>query len=99
MLMWTLFLYTGFGLKDFRANAPDNIVVFAEGAYDSGRQAFMKKIGKEPELMGYQHVEGSSKEIAWQKAVDQELGLDDVEYDMAMSLEGVLVLEKGEPDA
>jgi len=91
--MFTLFLYTGHGLDNFRANTPDNIVVFAPGDHEAARKLFMKKVGKEPELMGFQYVEGSSKEIAWQKALDSDLGLGDVEFDMAMSLEGTLVIK------
>lgn len=94
--MWTVFLYTGHGLDNFRANTPDHIVVFASGPYDAARKSFMGKVGKEPELMGYQYVEGSSKEIAWQKALDADLGLGDVEFDMAMSLDGTLVIDDSE---
>jgi len=94
--MFTLFLYTGHGLDDFRANTPDYIVVFASGSHKEARKSFMKRIGKEPEFMGFQHVEGSSKEIAWQKALDADLGLGDVEFDMAMSLEGTLVIDDSE---
>ena len=94
--MWTLFLYTGHGLDNFRANTPDNIVVFASGSHETARKSFIKKIGKEPELMGFQNVEGSSKEIAWQKALDANLGLDDVEFDMAMAFEGTLVIDDKE---
>ena len=91
--MWTLFLYTGHGLKDFIAHVPDNIVVFARGTHDEARNLFIERVGKEPELMGFQHTEGSSKEIAWQKAIDSELMANDVELKMAMSVEGTLVLE------
>ena len=94
--MWTLFLYTGHGLDNFRANTPDHIVVFASGSHNEARKSFMNKIGKEPELMGFQYVEGSSKEITWQKALDADLGLGDVEFDMAMSLEGALVIDDSE---
>ena len=93
MLGWTLFLYTGHGLDNFRANTPDHIVVFAAGPHEAARKSFVKKIGKEPEIMGFQHVEGSSKEIAWQKALDADLGLGDVELEMAMSLKDTLVIE------
>ena len=91
--MWTLFLYTGHGLDNFRANTPDNLVVFVRGPHNEARQSFINRIGKEPELMGFEYVEGSSKEIAWQQAVDSNLGLGDVEFDMAMSLDGTLVID------
>ena len=94
--MWTLFLYTGHGFDNFRANTPDHIVVFASGLQKEARKSFMNKIGKEPELMGFQHIEGSSKEIAWQKALDADFGLGDVEFDMAMGLEGTLVIDDSE---
>lgn len=90
---WTLFLYTGHGLEDFRSSVPDNIVVFANGSYESARKSFIKSVGKEPELMGFEYIEGSSKEIAWHKAVDSGLMADDVEFKMAMAIEGTLVLE------
>ncbi len=96
MLGWTLFLYTGHGLEDFRANVPDNIVVFANGKYEDARRFFIENVGKEPELMGYQYTEGASKEIVWQKAIDSSLISDDVGFKMAMSLEGTLVLEPDE---
>ena len=94
--MWTLFLYTGHGLDNFRANAPDNIVVFASGVHDKARKSFIEKVGKEPERMGFQYTEGPSKEEAWQKAIDSSLMSDDVELSMAMSLEGTLVLDNVE---
>ena len=93
---WTLFLYTGHGLENFRANAPDNLVVFASGSYDTARKSFINVIGKEPELMGYQSVEGSSQEIAWQKAIESNLMADDVELEMALAIEGTLIIKDDE---
>lgn len=94
--MWTLFLYTGYGLNNFRANVPDNIVVFASGVHDEARKSFIESVGKEPELMGFQHTEGPSKEDAWQKAIDASLMSEEIELNMAMALEGTLVIEKEE---
>ena len=95
---WTLFLYTGRGLDNFRANVPDNIVVFALGSYDNARKAFIENIGKEPELMGFQYVEGPSKEDAWQKAIDSSLMSEEIELNMAMAIDGTLVIETTKED-
>ncbi|MHA2426994.1 MAG: hypothetical protein ACXADB_03080 [Candidatus Hermodarchaeia archaeon] len=92
--MWTLFLYTGHGLDNFRANVPDNIVVFANGTHDEARKSFIENVGKEPELMGFQYTEGPSKEEAWQKAIDSSLMSDEIELSMAMALDGTLVIEE-----
>lgn len=94
-MSWTLFLYTGHGLNDFRSNVPDNIIVFATGAYDEARKLFIDNVGKEPELMGFQYAEGASKEDAWQKAIDSSLMPGEIDLDMAMDLDGTLVIEKG----
>ena len=59
--MFTVFLYTGHGLKNFQSNIPDNLIVFASGPYNEARKLFVNKIGKDPELMGFQHSEGPSK--------------------------------------
>ena len=92
MSKWTLFLYTGQDLKNFRSSVPDNIVVFISGSYNKARKSFIENIGKEPELMGFQYTEGSSKENAWQKAIDANLMVDDIEFNMVMALDGTLVI-------
>lgn len=96
--MWTLFLYTGHGLNNFRANVPDNIVVFATGAHDEARKSFIENVGKEPELMGFQYTEGPSKEEAWQKAIDTSLMSDEIDLNMAMALDSTLVIEPKEEE-
>ena len=93
-MSWTLFLYTGRELNNFRANVPDNIVVFANGTYDEARQSFMENVGKEPELMGFEYTEGSSKEEAWQNAINSSLMSDEITFNMAMSLNETLILSK-----
>jgi len=94
--MFTLFLYTGEGLDNFRANIPDNIIVVVDSAHDEARQKFIEEIGKEPELMGFVHTEGSSKEIAWQKMLDDDSIDVDIELQMLLKMEDALVFESTE---
>jgi len=94
--MWSLFLYTGKGFDNFITHLPDEYVVFINSPIDEAKDIFSVKIGKSPDEMGFEYIDGSSKEIAWQKALDAKLINLDIELEQALTLDGVKVLE--EPD-
>lgn len=98
--MFTLFIYTGKGTNNFRASVPDNIIIFVDSDSATARKVFVHIIGKEPDQMGFEYIEGESKESTWAEAInsnliDLDIGLEPIlELDSTLVINSKSVLEK-----